>query len=51
MYNVEKKNMNENGQIAYNKLDLVAECFAGLTHGFWQHENRNNHWMYTAAYN
>lgn len=25
------------------KLDLVAECFAGLTHGFWQHENRNNH--------
>ncbi len=41
MYNVE--NMNENGQIAYNKLDLVAECFAGLTHGFWQHENRNNH--------
>lgn len=41
MYNVE--NMNENGQIAYNKLDLVAECFAGLTHGFWQHENQNNH--------
>lgn len=32
------KNMNENGQIAYNKLDLVAECFAGLTHGFWQHK-------------
>lgn len=24
--------MNENGQIAYNTLDPVAECFAGLTH-------------------